>query len=135
MVINDQTIKKMKRTKKAFFWESPDKIKSSNRLHRRWPNGANYTRFTKPNRMSACKKGVMAINFKSPSGTNLVIPCPTNPKTNYVHMQRFMKTADKKQINSLFKLVAKVKKRTKKEIVRTHGLNVPWLHVRVEKKN
>jgi hypothetical protein len=71
------------------------------------------------------------MEFTSLSGNHLVVPCPHDAE--YGHMQQFLARAPRAQIRALFARVqAFIGKRP--VYVSTHGLDVPWLHVRLEGK-
>ena len=90
----------------------------------------------KENIEKAEKNGKLyATSFPNLSGdTILVVPMPKNKKS-YATLKDFVDNAPAKQQQELWKLVAReAKKRVKKfgkVWISTHGLGVPYLHVRI----
>tara|TARA_B100000035_G_C20613248_1_gene384918 strand:- start:40 stop:543 length:504 start_codon:yes stop_codon:yes gene_type:complete len=79
-----------------------------------------------------------ATSFPNLSGdTILVVPMPKNRKS-YATLKDFTDNAPKKQQQELWKLVAKEAKKQSKKLgkvwISTHGLGVPYLHVRISGK-
>lgn len=67
--------------------------------------------------------------------TRLVIPIPRKNK-NFCTLNKFCKNASKTHQNNFWKKVAleikKYKKNHKKVYLSTHGLGIPYLHIRIE---
>jgi hypothetical protein len=69
--------------------------------------------------------------------TELVVPCPIDPKCDYSHLASFLRSASKQQTQHLWRLVGA----TVSEQLGVHpiwlstaGMGVPWLHVRISNK-
>jgi len=103
--------------------------------------------------MEQLKMHPLAMHFRTakyPDGCDLVIPLPrdqknleTNKDVNLLNIRKFHNTADLEQLIQLWKLTAEQvlgiyngnqedKKVPSKVHLSTHGLSVPWLHMRVE---
>jgi hypothetical protein len=79
-----------------------------------------------------CRKARTMV-FQTPSGTRLVCPCPSGKK-KYGNVSLFAMNApraDKKAL--LGSLFAEIRREKTPFRVRTHGHDVPWFHVRIEK--
>lgn len=74
------------------------------------------------------------VAFSNPTGTCTLVSPPDQGK-NFAHIGLFYKNASQHEIRALWKKVAtEIEKRLKlKKViyVSTHGLGVPWLHVRI----
>lgn len=97
-------------------------------------------------------KKINIITFCSNTGKVLVVPC-NNHNLNYNHIYLFMKNAPKEVISDFFTKIAKILQnyiktikyvsdytekecsqiQNKKLSVFTHGLDIPWLHLKIEK--
>lgn len=76
-------------------------------------------------------------SFETPSGAIVIVPMPTNnTDDNFKSLQSFTLTASPNIQRELWKTVAKkarkILKHSKSTSINTHGLSVPYLHVRVE---
>lgn len=81
-------------------------------------------------------KNKYATSFYNLSkSTKLVIPMPRKNK-NFSTLNNFCKNASKTHQQQFWKLVSneivKYKKNNKKVFISTHGLGVPYLHIRIE---
>ena len=97
----------------------------------------NYDSFLFRDKLKKCKNKTQFISFKSKTGKNLlIVPCITNNKTNYSHLNIFLRTATKTQKKALWQEILKqskiLLKNCKKIIIYTHGLQVPFLHVKLK---
>ena len=107
------------------------KFKENNALPKRQNKNA-----FKDKLSEAEKKGKQhATSFPNLSGdTVLVVPMPRTGKS-YVTLKDFTDNAPMKQQQELWKLVAREAKKQVKEFgkvwISTHGLGVPYLHVRI----
>ena len=88
------------------------------------------------------KEKPMFSFFESLSGNGMLVPKKeTSNEEAYVHFPNFIRKAPKKQINEFWRIFASLiyKKFTDKSskktklYINTHGLDVPWLHVRFDK--
>jgi hypothetical protein len=73
--------------------------------------------------------------FTSPSGNGMLVPknASTGYNNTYVHFHNFMNNAPRLQIDDFWKTLAKIIKQQEYNVhVNTHGLSVPWLHVRLD---
>jgi hypothetical protein len=102
----------------SFVWQMPDYLKYVEHLEQ-----------------CSINNSIMTFYSKSGTGTFLLSPCPVGNK-NYGHIKKFMKNGPFDQICELFDKIQEHVKRyrvNKEDIyVSTHGLDVPWLHVRLE---
>jgi len=78
--------------------------------------------------------------FESLSGNGMLVPKKMGPDDTYVHFSNFIRKGPKKQVDEFWKVFASTiyKKFTTcktdcKLYINTHGLDVPWLHVRFDK--
>lgn len=72
----------------------------------------------------------------SPSGTNLIVPCPYK-NLPFGHIDEFIQNAPLNRIYHLFVtlqeyIYTNYLNQNKNVFVYTHGLDVPWLHIRLE---
>jgi len=99
----------------------------------RKPDSAKYQSYIQKQCSSMKKR---TASFKSFSGNTLVIPCPSAKTKNFLYIKTFMRDASLPETHALFRDIARqvYKKLSSHEnvYVRTHGLDVPWLHVRIE---
>lgn len=74
------------------------------------------------------------VGFSNPTGSCTLVAPPDTGK-NFSHLGSFYKNASKNEIRALWKKVAvEIEKKLKKRdtvYVSTHGMAVPWLHVRI----
>lgn len=82
-----------------------------------------------------CHKKLKTMVFVTPTGKRLVCPCPDRRgKKAYGNISLFAMNAshpDKKAL--LARLLNEIRHEKTPFRVRTHGHDVPWLHVRIEK--
>ena len=76
------------------------------------------------------------IEFKNlRKDARMIVPCGSEPSTNYCHLGAFLRSAPNEQIHDLWKLIGKV---VQEELgpgprwLSTAGAGVPWLHVRLD---
>jgi len=82
-------------------------------------------------------KSRKVTSFETPSGAIVVIPMPVNKlSADFKSLHQFTTTAPVSIQKELWKTVAKkarkILKEKKKIFINTHGLSVPYLHVRIE---
>ena len=97
------------------------------------PLKQDYTSFKK--HISKAKKNENVIAFPNLSGdTILIVPVPKKNK-NFATLKDFINNSDDKQQSDLWKCVAKEARKSLKKHqkmwISTHGLGVPYLHVRI----
>ena len=80
-------------------------------------------------------KNKYVISFWNLSGDAiLIIPMPKHGK-NYAHLKNFIDNASKTQQKAFWKKVAQIASQQSQPIwISTHGLGVPYLHVRIDFK-
>lgn len=82
------------------------------------------------------KEKALFSYFKSLSGNYMLVPKDIGDKKAYVHFSNFMRYGPKRQIDEFWKIFAlKILKNCKSDCklyINTHGLDVPWLHVRFD---
>ena len=130
------------KNKKKFFWNTSPLTKNGDTDYKEkfqesieLPYFQSKTAF-KDKIIKAEKNGKeYATSFPNLSGdTVLVIPMPRKGKS-YATLKDFVDNAPKKQQQELWKLVAKEAKKQAKKFgkvwISTHGLGVPYLHVRI----
>lgn len=77
-----------------------------------------------------CPSKQSAISFISPNTkTDLIIPC--NTSKDYGHFLKFLLKASNKEWENLWREVALLLRSKGRVKIWTHGLQVPWLHIRV----
>lgn len=72
-----------------------------------------------------------------PFNNRLIIPCPSLPEAkNYVYIKSFMQQSSLSETSSILFQIASETKALVSEghrvYINTHGLDVPWLHIRLE---
>ncbi|NDE14598.1 hypothetical protein EBZ80_06670 [bacterium] len=82
-----------------------------------------------------CGKNRRTMVFSTPSGTRLVCPCPDKRhRKAYGNISLFALNAtatDKEAL--LARLLSELRREQHPFRVRTHGHDVPWFHVRIER--
>lgn len=89
--------------------------------------------------LDQCDQDQQVMHIKSPSGTLLLSPCPGGRGNilGYGHIKEFLVRADADAVIAMFTAVATdtlalLRQGNDPVYVNTHGLDVPWLHIRLE---
>lgn len=83
------------------------------------------------------KKDLVVVFPSLRKDAQLIVPTPISENTNYSQISKFSRSAEEKQIIEFWKNVALVYREaigTKKKWLSTSGLDVYWLHVRVDSR-
>lgn len=76
------------------------------------------------------------VTFRNLGGdATLVVPCPVDRATKYVHLASFVRTAPEAQVDALFAAVgaaAMANLTERPQWLSTAGMGVHWLHVRID---
>jgi hypothetical protein len=87
--------------------------------------------------LSSSSSSAMFSFFESLSGNGMLVPKKLGPDKTYVHFSNFIRLAPNKQVDEFWKIfstmIIRIIKSPCKLYINTHGLDVPWLHVRFDK--